>query len=241
VIIAVIAISGALIGLIAHDLAVQSLREVAFAPLAGTCHSCGLRRGWHRARCGSGHPSTRGWVVAGVSAVFATLFVNAVGVGLAVVPYLFFLGLTLSLAVTDVDSMRIVDRINLRGSAAAIALLAVYAIATDRLDDLWVALTGGGIYFAGALVLFLIVRGNGFGAGDVKLAPVLGVFTSFLGWPVLGQGVFITAMIGGVLALVAIFFMSAKRDTELPYGPAMILGAWTAIALVGVGTSPIWS
>jgi prepilin signal peptidase PulO-like enzyme (type II secretory pathway) len=51
--------------------------------------------------------------------------------------------------------------------------------------------------------------------------------------------VFTTAVIGGIVAVIALLFMAAKRDTELPYGPAMILGSWIAIILSGLGTTAI--
>lgn len=160
----------------------------------------------------------------------------AVGPSWALIPYAGFVLVTAALALTDIDAMRIVDRINLRGSAILIAGLGLAALLDSQLTDYLRALGGGLAYFGGALALFLVVRGNGFGAGDVKLAPLLGVFTTYLGWHVLGRSVLGTAVIGGVLALFAVAFMAAKRNTELPYGPAMILGAWVALVLAGVGS-----
>jgi leader peptidase (prepilin peptidase)/N-methyltransferase len=81
--------------------------------------------------------------------------------------------------------------------------------------------------------------GRGFGAGDVKLSVQLGLFTAYLGWSVLGWAVFATALIGGALALAMVIAGGAGRKTELPYGPPMILGAWTVIVLVGVGAIPV--
>lgn len=161
---------------------------------------------------------------------------NLLNLSWALIPYAAFILLTAALALTDLDAMRIVDRLNLRGSGFSILGLGATSLLDRRFDDFLRGLAGGGAYFGGALLLFLLVRGNGFGAGDVKLAPLLGVFSAYLGWEVLGRGVLSTAIIGGVLALFALAFMAAKRNTELPYGPAMILGAWVAIALAGVGS-----
>lgn len=155
------------------------------------------------------------------------------------IPYAGFLLLTTALAITDVDAMRIVDRLNIRGSISLIGLLGLASLADNQLEDYGRALVGGLAYFAGALLLFLVVRGKGFGAGDVKLAPLLGAFSAYLGWGVLGRSVLATAVVGGALAVFALLFMAAKRDTELPYGPAMILGAWLAIVLVGIGAGRI--
>ncbi len=105
---------------------------------------------------------------------------------------------------------------------------------TGDLDALWRGLLGAAAYFGGATLLWLLVRGRGFGAGDVKLAPVLGLYTTFISWEVLGQAVFATAMIGGVIAIALIALGRAGMKTELPYGPPMILGAWLAIILAGL-------
>ncbi len=161
---------------------------------------------------------------------------GVVGTSWALVPYAGFILLTTALALTDIDAMRIVDRLNLRGTAILAAALGATSLLDDRFSDFLRGLAGGAAYFAGSLLLFLLVRGRGFGAGDVKLAPLLGVFTTYLGWEVLVRSVFGTAIIGGLLALGAIIFMAAKRNTELPYGPAMILGSWVAIVVVGVGS-----
>ena len=174
-----------------------------------------------------------------VSAAVAIAFLNTLGWGWLLLPYLAFLLLTMALVVTDLEAFRIVDRLNLRGTLALFVLL----LAVTALDGRWNALArgvgGAAAYFAGASLLFILVRGKGFGAGDVKLAVQLGLFTAYLGWSVLGWAVFATAIIGGVVALVLIVAGAASRKTELPYGPPMILGAWTAIVMVGVGAIPI--
>ena len=141
--------------------------------------------------------------------------------------------------VTDLVAFRIVDRLNLRGTAFLLGLLALATALGGDWNDLFRAVGGGAAYFAGASLLFILVRGRGFGAGDVKLSVQLGLFTAYLGWSVLGWAVFGTALIGGVVALVLILGGAASRKTELPYGPPMILGAWTAIVMVGVGAIPI--
>ena len=178
-------------------------------------------------------------VVAIAAALVALGFLHTLGWSWLLVPYLTFLLLTMALVVTDLEAFRIVDRLNLRGTAGLFVLLALATAAIGDWGDLARGLGGAAAYFAGASLLFLLVRGRGFGAGDVKLAVQLGLFTAYLGWSVLGWAVFGTALIGGVVALILIVGGAASRKTELPYGPPMILGAWTAIVMVGVGAIPI--
>jgi leader peptidase (prepilin peptidase)/N-methyltransferase len=174
-----------------------------------------------------------------IAAGVALGFLNTIGWTWALVPYLAFLLLTMALTVTDLEAFRIVDRLNIAGTVA----LAILLTSATALSGDWAGLVrglgGAAAYFAGSSLLFIIVRGQGFGAGDVKLAPQLGLFTAYLGWSVLGWAVFATAVVGGVVALILMIAGAANRKTELPYGPPMILGAWTAIVMVGVGAIPI--
>jgi leader peptidase (prepilin peptidase)/N-methyltransferase len=178
-------------------------------------------------------------VVALVSAAVAVSFAHTVGSGWALIAYIAFLTLTMALVVTDLEAFRIVDRLNIRGSLALGVILVGATAITGEWASLLRGVGGAAAYFAGASLVFILVRGRGFGAGDVKLSAQLGLFTAYLGWSVLGWAVFGTAAIGGVVAVIMILTGSAGRKSELPYGPPMVLGAWTAITMVGVGAIPI--
>jgi leader peptidase (prepilin peptidase)/N-methyltransferase len=185
-------------------------------------------------------------------------FAETIGAAWALIPYLGFLILTLALGVTDLDAFRIVDRLNLRGTAILAAGLGVAAVLDGSLPDLARAGLGALAYFGGSNLMFILAGGRGFGYGDVKLSVQLGLFTAYLSWGTLAWAVLITALLGGVVSLVVIAVgMVAKArakakatggesaslkdvmKTELPYGPSMIVGAWTAIILVGLGAIPI--
>lgn len=166
-------------------------------------------------------------------------FALSIGLTWELMAYLGFLTLTSALLVTDLEAFRITDRLNLRGTVLVALLLVAAAGVEGNWSELARGLGGAALYFAGTSLVFLLVRGRGFGAGDVKLSAQLGLFTAYLGWSVLGWAVFATAMIGGVVALVLVLGGAAGRKTELPYGPPMIIGAWTAITMVGVGAIPV--
>ena len=231
---------GSLLGLLAHDLAAQALRDEPLRPFAGTCPRCGHRRGWASLTCDEcGRSVRREILLALVAGAVAVGFYNTIGLGFELVPYGLFLLLSSALIMTDLDAFRLVDRLNIPGTFVLVATLAVAALVEGASSALFRGLGGAAVYFGGASLVFLAVRGRGFGAGDVKLAVQLGLFTAYLSWGALGWSVFITAALGGVIALAMVAFGSAGLKSELPYGPPMILGAWAAIVFVGVGAIPV--
>jgi leader peptidase (prepilin peptidase)/N-methyltransferase len=163
------------------------------------------------------------------------------GLGWLLVPYLGFLTLSMALLVTDLEQFRIVDRLNLRGTVVIGLLLVVAALVSGAGTALVRGLLGAAAYFAGATLMWLLVRGRGFGAGDVKLAPQLGLFTAFISWGTLGWAVFSMALIGGLVGVGMLLVGAARMKTELPYGPPMIMGAWLAVVLAAIGSIPLGS
>ena len=232
---------GFLMGLVAHDLAVQGLTaDRALRPLQGVCPQCGHERGWAHVRCPEcGRTIQREPIVALTTALMAAALFHLFGLEWVLLPYFGFLTLTAALMVTDLEEFRIVDRLNLRGTTILALLLALITLLSGDVAPLLRGIGGAAAYFAGAMLMFMAVRGRGFGAGDVKLAPLLGLFTAFVSWGTLGWAVFATALIGGVVAFGMIIAGAAKMKTELPYGPPMILGAWLAIVFAAIGTFPI--
>ena len=249
---------------IAHDLAAQALADQPLRPGKGTCPNCGTHRGWSRARCPKCDRRVgRELVTALIAALVAVGFAKTIGSDWALVPYLGFLVLTLALGITDIDSLRIVDRLNLKGTLFLSAVLALASIADSNPGSMLRALLAAAAYFGGTALVYAVVRGRGFGFGDVKLSVQLGLFAGYISWGTLGWSVLLTALIGGVLSIIVLISgVLASRSqarqrsagensdeesvrlrdamkTELPYGPAMIIGCWLAIIMAGLGAFPI--
>jgi leader peptidase (prepilin peptidase) / N-methyltransferase len=146
--------------------------------------------------------------------------------------HLLMFALTTVLVVTDLDEKLIPNRVLYPGTAVAAVLLSAGATATDRLGDIARGLGAGAGYFLVLLAVAVVTRG-GIGMGDVKLAVLLGLFMGFWGWQVLAAGLLYTGLFGGIPAVIMIATRRAARGDELPYGPAMVLGAWTALVFGG--------
>ena len=115
-----------------------------------------------------------------------------------------------------------------------------------------IGLTGFGIMQSGDLVrallsgvglclLFLtlqfitkkVKKVDGFGLGDIYLAPSLGLL---LGWPKIVPGVFFSFVLGAIVGIILIIIGRKKMSQYLPFGPFLIIG--TVLALVWGGS--IW-
>jgi leader peptidase (prepilin peptidase)/N-methyltransferase len=104
------------------------------------------------------------------------------------------------------------------------------ALATGAPGRLLPALAGAALSFTGYVVLALL-PGSRLGFGDVKLAAALGLPLGWLGWPTLGLGLLLPHLLNGVAVLALLATRRVRRDTALPFGPAILAGAGLAMLL----------
>lgn len=143
-----------------------------------------------------------------------------------------FGALGLLLAVIDLRHQLLPNRVLLPGTAATAALLVLAAALGDDWPDLWRALLAGGACFAALLVMALLAPA-GLGMGDVKLAALLGLVLGWVGWPAVLLGLFLGFVLQAVVGLLLLTVRRAGRSTELPFGPALLAGAFVAAILSG--------
>lgn len=166
-----------------------------------------------------------------VEAATAALFAGTAALigALWVLPaYLWFVGLTIVLVLTDLDLKRIPNAILYPGTVVALVLLGIGAVADGDLPALGRALGGGAAVFGLLLVVALLARGA-FGFGDVKLGFLLGVFTGFRGWGSPAVAVFSAFLIGGLVSMMLLATRRAGRRDAIPFGPSLVAGAYVAV------------
>ena len=132
------------------------------------------------------------------------------------------------LAAIDLDVYRLPDAIVLPAyPAIAVMLTADAALA----GEWWPLVRGtiGAFALAGFYFVMLVINPKGMGLGDVKTAGVLGLALAYLGWAQLGVGAFFGPMIGGLFVIVALIRGRVTRKSRVPYGPALIAGAWVGV------------
>ena len=141
----------------------------------------------------------------------------------------------IALAAIDLDVHRLPDRWTGPTFAATIVgLLLISAVRAQWhpfLIAIYCAIAVGLFY----LIFALISGGQGFGLGDVKLAPTIGLLLGYNGALQTVLGVCAGFLSGGILAIALLVLRRANRQTAISFGPHMILGALVVLALPLVG------
>ena len=167
-----------------------------------------------------------------VEALTGILFASTalvIGLVWALPAYLWFLGVTMTLILTDLDHKRIPNRILYPGTIVGTVLLFIGSLLDGTISAFWRGGLGGIYYFAGLFLLAVIARG-GFGFGDVKLSFMLGLFAAFQGWKHFGVGVFLAFLIGGIVSVALLVSRRRGRKDSIPFGPSLVAGSWIGIA-----------
>ncbi|MEC5152205.1 prepilin peptidase [Cryobacterium sp. GrIS_2_6] len=147
---------------------------------------------------------------------------------LVLLAILYLAAVSIALALIDLDTHRLPNRIVLPSYLVGAGLLGTASIVTGDYASLIRAGIGLAILWALYLVMALAYPG-GMGFGDVKLAGVLGLFLGYLGWGPLVAGAFAAFLLGGVFAIGLLATRRANRKSGIPFGPWMLAGAWVGI------------
>ena len=147
---------------------------------------------------------------------------------LSLVAFLWLAGVSVALAVIDLEHHRLPDAIVLPSYAVGGVLLAASSILVGD----WPALVRAAIGLASLFAFYLIAAlsyPGGMGFGDVKLAGVLGLYLAWLGWGEFAVGAFAAFLLGGLYAVVLLVTRRVERTGGIPFGPWMLAGAWVGV------------
>lgn len=169
-------------------------------------------------------------VEAGTAALFLLVALAVARLGLlsALPAYLYLAAAGLALAVIDLDTRRLPDRIVLPSYAVLAVLLTASSALTGQWGDLVRAGAGAAAVFAGYFAVAFAYPG-GMGFGDVKLAGLLGGALGYVSWQAVAVGVLGALVLGAVAALAVLACRGGGRGTTIPFGPFLVAGALVAL------------
>lgn len=142
--------------------------------------------------------------------------------------YAYLAVISVLLAVIDIRTHRLPNRIVLPAYPAIIVLLSAACVAGMPWASLGRAMIGM-LALAGFYAIFRLADPRAVGGGDVKLAGVLGLFLGWVGWGALVIGAAAAFVLGGVWASALMLRRRVGAHTALAFGPWMLAGAWLGI------------
>lgn len=147
---------------------------------------------------------------------------------LSLAAFLWLAGVSVALAVIDLEHHRLPDAIVLPSYLVGGVLL----VASSALVGDWSALARAAVGGASLSAFYLIAAlsyPGGMGLGDIKLAGVLGLYLAWLGWGEFAVGAFAAFLLGGLFAAVLLVTRRVQRTGGIPFGPWMLAGAWVGV------------
>ena len=161
--------------------------------------------------------------------------VHGVASTLVLIAFLYFAAVSVALALIDLDTHTLPNRIVLPSYIVGFILVGIAAVLDTDYGALLRAVIGSAaLVFAYAALAFAYPGGMGF--GDVKLAGVIGLFLGYLGWRQLVVGAFGAFLLGGLFSLILLALRRADRKSGIPFGPWMLAGGWAG-TLAGTSIS----
>lgn len=128
-------------------------------------------------------------------------------------------------------ALAVVDwRTSLLPDAITLPAYPIMALALAPAGELPRALAGG-VALTAVYGLLWFLRPEAMGLGDVKLAGLIGMAAAALSWQAWIVAAFCGQLLGALYGLALLLSGRGTRDTQFPFGPFMLLGAFTTLCL----------
>jgi len=172
--------------------------------------------------CQAAIPRRLFWVELATAVIFALLYWHY-GLSVELGVMAFYACQFIIIFVVDLEHGLILNKVVYPGMVVALllALLPQAGLAPQIGTRVAYAALGGGIGF-GIFLLIAIVSRGGMGWGDVKLAALIGLATSF---PLVFLAIIMGAILGGIVAVALVIAKKRKRRETIPFGPFLALAA----------------
>jgi leader peptidase (prepilin peptidase)/N-methyltransferase len=195
----------------------DNIPVVSYIILGGRCRFCKTRI------------SLRYPIVEFLNAVIYVSVLWRFGFGWHTVVYFIFSSALIVIAFIDLDFQIIPDRITLSG--IPLGLIAGSLLLPDPflrssllgIKNSLVGMAAGlGLFYLVALVGSAIYKKEALGGGDIKMMAMVG---AVMGWKAVLLTTFTGSLTGAVIGIVIMVLKGEGRQTKIPFGPFLALGA----------------
>ena len=146
----------------------------------------------------------------------------------AIPAYCILMSVLLAQTWIDLKTKRLPREITYTGVVLGAIALTIAAVVLDEPERIWMMALGAVIALAMMWLIYAASRG-GMGDGDVRLAPLLGMYLGWLNPGIVLPGLFFGFLAGAVVGVAMMAFDRAGRRTAVPFGPFLALGTVVAI------------
>jgi len=239
--IAISALYGLLIGSFLTVVVDRVPRGASIVQPGSACGNCGLRLGpldlvpvfsWLalRGKCRKCHTNigTEPLVLELSTSLLFGLIAWHFGLSWRIPAFCVLMAGLVALSWIDLHTKRLPREIIYGTAAVGTPLLVVAALVERTPERLWMMLLGAVLSLALMALIYWASRG-GMGDGDVRLAPLLGLYLGWLNPGLAPVGLFFGFASGAVVGVAVLVARRGGRKTALPFGPFLALGTMLAI------------
>ena len=162
------------------------------------------------------------------AALFVLMAIRFEDMRAAIPAYCILMAVLVAQTWIDLHTQRLPREITYTGLILGAISLSVAAIVLDEPERIWMAGLGAVIALAAMWLIYHFSKG-GMGDGDVRLAPLLGVYLGWLNPGIVLPGLFFGFIAGAVIGVAMMAGDRAGRRTAVPFGPFLALGTVVAI------------
>lgn len=210
----------------------DNIPVVSWLLLRGRCRHCGARIAWRYPLVELVTGAAFGLVALGFASDgllgAPARLADGLPQTLVLLGYLVFVAAGIALTVIDLELRRLPTPIIL---VALIAMVLLFAAAAALRGDLPGILTAvlGALASSAMLFVIVLIRPDGMGLGDVRLALVTGLATGWIGWPAVIVGMLAAFLLGALVGIGVMLARRGDRRTAIPFGPWLLAGAWVGV------------
>lgn len=155
--------------------------------------------------------------------LFLTLFIND-GLSLKFLEHIILLSILLIGGVIDLRHSIIPNLLTYLGLATGLVFSLIDR--THTIERLLGFCVGFGGFYLISLLSLLILKKEGMGGGDIKLAGVIGLF---LGWQLVLFAFYIASFLAALVGVIYIAIQKGKDHHRIPFGPFLAIGSLVVV------------